>query len=102
MDGFTPGFLGAAANCPLFDVMLDNLGEYAEDEVWIQGVSQCYMEPFGLYDQDALKYFSYDSSTVADICNRNPSLSPTDFITVHKGDIKRPYLVVNSSISGPS
>ena len=83
MRGFTPGFLGQAANCPLFDVMFDNLGKYAEDDIWIQGVSECYMEPFGLYAQNAPKYFSYDSTTVAQICRRNPILSPTDFITVH-------------------
>jgi len=103
MSTLEKGFLGTAANCPLFDVMLGNLGKYAEDDVWIQGVSECYMQPFGLYDQDSPKYFSFNDSTVADICKRNPHLSPTDFITVRnkKGDAKRPYLVVNSSISGP-
>lgn len=103
MDSFTTGFMGAAASCPLLDIMLENLGKYPADDVWIQGVSECYMQPFGLYDQNAPKYFSYDATTVADICQRNPNLSPNDFITVHNrpGDSKRPYLVVNSSISGP-
>jgi hypothetical protein len=105
MKRLAPEFLAGAANCALLDKMICNLGSYAYDDIWIQGVSECYMQKYGLYHPNNPKYFSYKKETVKDIIYRNPGkFSQQDFVTVHnqEGDAKRPYLVVNSSIVGPS
>ena len=97
-----PGFLAGAANAPLMGNMLRDLETSPADELWIRGVGKSYMEHYGLYANGSGKYFSYDWATVRDICGRNPSLKPSDFVVVRsgKGDVHRPYLVVNSSVSG--
>jgi hypothetical protein len=98
-----PGFLAGAASAPLLGNMLRDIRTTPADELWLRGVGQSYMEQYGLFNNDGSgKYFSYDWSTVRDICSRNPSLQPTDFVVVRKGkdDVHRPYLVVNSSVSG--
>ena len=104
MKTFTPGFLAAAAHADLGATLLRELGKVPSDELWIQGVRESYMQPFGVYDPTASKkYFSLDSATIREICARNPTLKMSDFLLVRKGktDLHRPYLVVNSSISGP-
>ena len=96
------GFLAGAANAPFLRNMLHDIGKTPADDLWIKGVSQSYMQQYGLYNEGAPKYFSYNWETVRDICKRNPSLQPSDFVVVRNGekDLHRPYLVVNSSVSG--
>lgn len=98
-----PGFLAGAASAPLLGNMLRDIGSTSHDELWIRGVGQSYMKEYGLYnDNGTQKYFSYDWATVRDICSRNPSLQTIDFVVVNSGKeyVHRPYLVVNSSVSG--
>jgi hypothetical protein len=103
MKTFTPGFLAAAAHADLGATLLRQAPIVSPDELWIQGIRECYMQPFGIYDSIApKKYFSLDATTVREICARNPTLEMRDFFLVRKGetDLHRPYLVVNSSVSG--
>lgn len=102
MKTLEPGFLAGAANAPLLGNMLRDLRTTAPEDLWIKGVSKSYMQQYGLYTEGAPKYFSYDWGTVREICGRNTSLRPSDFVVVRNGknDVHRPYLVVNSSISG--
>lgn len=74
------------------------------DFIWIDGIGHTYLKPFGLYHPSQKKYFTLNDKSRADILRRNPKLLASDFITVHQqaGDIKRPYLVVNSSLLAPS
>ena len=103
MSSLAPGFLAGAANASLLDSILDDFKTTSYDELWIRGVSECYMAPFGVFNKDQDQYFSYDQATVDDIKRRNPSLENASFLTVHdrEGDAKRPYLIVNSCIVGP-
>lgn len=100
MDLVSPSFLAGAANRSLLDTIISHVSTTSYDNLWIEGVKRCYMAPFGLLED---KFYSWNDSTVADICKRNPSLTPDQFITVHnnQGDAHRPYLVVNSCIVGP-
>ncbi|MDG1333000.1 MAG: patatin-like phospholipase family protein [Crocinitomicaceae bacterium] len=102
MKTLEPGFLAGAANAPLLGNMLRDIGSTPADRLWIRGVSQSYMQRYGLFKDGAPKYFSHTWATVRDICSRNPSLKPDDFVVVRNGknDVHRPYLVVNSSVSG--
>jgi hypothetical protein len=104
MSKLTTGFLAGAANADLRDALLKNHKDgVPADEIWIKGVKDSYMLPFGVYDPESPRYLSYDTSTVLEIIKRNPTFSLPDFLTVRNkpGDFHRPYLVVNSSISGP-
>lgn len=74
------------------------------DYAWIDAVGSTYLAPYGLYDPEHPKYFTLNNQTRSDILARNRKLKADDFITVHKqeGDIKRPFLIVNSSLLAPS
>lgn len=74
------------------------------DFIWIDGIGHTYLKPFGLYHPQKPKYFTLNNNSRDEILNRNPKLSADDFITVHHkdGDIKRPYLIVNSSLLAPA
>jgi hypothetical protein len=102
MKTLDPGFLAGAASAPLLGNMLHDIGSTPANELWIRGVGQSYMQKYGLYSDGAPKYFSYNWATVREICAKNPSLQPSDFVVVRNGknDVHRPYLVVNSSVSG--
>ena len=96
-------FLGSAANASFLDTIFHELTNTNFDRLWLDAVGKCYMQPFGIYSDDKDYFYSYNDSTVNEILARNRGLSKEDFLTVHsaKGDAHRPYLVVNSSISGP-
>ncbi len=74
------------------------------DFIWIDGIGHTYLKPFGLYDPESPKYFTLNDKTRDEILKRNPKLKRDDFITVHEqaGDIKRPFLVINSSLLAPA
>lgn len=106
------GFMGEVIPNSLFDDLFKRLGTdlisegilQKMDFIWIDGVGHTYLKPFGLYNPEHPKYFTLNNETRDDIISRNPKLKPSDFITVHhrEGDIKRPFLVVNSSLLAPS
>ncbi|MFT5254659.1 MAG: hypothetical protein ACI87N_003736 [Flavobacteriales bacterium] len=106
------GFMGEVITKNLMDDLFERLGSdlmshgilQKMDYVWIDGIGHTYLKPFGLYDTENPKYFTLNNKTRDGILSRNPKLKASDFITVHKqeGDIKRPFLVVNSSLLGPS
>ena len=106
------GFMGEVITKNLMDNLFERLGLdlishgilQKMDYIWIDGVGHTYLKPFGLYDSKNPKYFTLNNKTRDGILARNPKLKASDFITVHKqkGDIKRPFLVVNSSLLGPS
>lgn len=106
------GFMGEVISNRFMDDLYERLGAdlishgilQKMDFIWIDGVGHTYLKPFGLYDSKNPKYFTLNSETRADILARNPKLKASDFIMVHdqEGDIKRPFLVVNSSLLGPS
>ncbi|MEO0469209.1 MAG: hypothetical protein AAF206_06290 [Bacteroidota bacterium] len=104
MSSLEADFLAAAASTDLLVKLSENLAAGVPlHEIWVKSVKQAYMQPFGVYDPQHPRYFSYDAQSVADIIRRNPQLREDDFITVHDvaDDVKRPFLVVNSSIVGP-
>lgn len=106
------GFMGEVITKSLMDDLFGRLGLdlishgilQKMDFIWIDGIGHTYLKPFGLYDPEHPKYFTLDIATRDGILARNPKLKASDFITVHKqeGDIKRPFLVVNSSLLGPN
>ena len=106
------GFMGEVITKSLMDDLFERLGSdlishgilQKMDYIWIDGVGHTYLKPFGLYDIENPKYFTLNNKTRDGILSRNPKLKASDFITVHKqkGDIKRPFLVVNSSLLGPN
>jgi len=106
------GFMGEVISNSLMDNLYERLGAdlishgvlQKMDYIWIDGVGHTYLKPFGLYDSNAPKYFTLNAESRDDIISRNPKLNAEDFITVHdqEGDNHRPYLVVNSSLLGPS
>ena len=75
----------------------------AVDTAWIRAVGQTFFESFGLYDPDNPSYFSLNKKTVNDIKTRNPSLAAAPFHIVRNksGEVKRPYLVINSCVIWP-
>jgi hypothetical protein len=105
------GFMGEVITKSLFDNLFERLGLdlishgilQEMDFIWIDGVGHTYLKPFGLYDPKKPKYFTLNETIRDDIIKRNPKLNASDFITVHsqEGDIKRPFLVVNSSVLAP-
>lgn len=106
------GFMGKVITNHLIDDVFKRLAEGSltlgilqkMDYVWIDAVGSTYLQPYGLYDRKHPKYFTLNDSTRNGILARNKKLKATDFITVHsqKGDIKRPYLIVNSSLLAPN
>ncbi|MFY0630776.1 MAG: hypothetical protein JXR05_10375 [Flavobacteriaceae bacterium] len=106
------GFMGEVISKHLIDDALARLAVGSlslgilqkMDYVWIDAVGSTYLKPYGLYDPKHPKYFTLNDSTRQDILRRNSKLKKSDFITVHKqkGDIKRPFLIVNSSLLAPS
>ncbi|MEM6722008.1 MAG: hypothetical protein AAF611_21955 [Bacteroidota bacterium] len=106
------GFMGEVITKSLFDNLFERLGLdlishgilQEMDFIWIDGIGHTYLKPFGLYDPKHPKYFTLNEIIRDDIIKRNPKLDASDFIMVHsrKGDIKRPFLVVNSSVLGPN
>ena len=87
----TQSFKGA-----LFDFWKE---DYPSDKLWSDTVGKIFLEPFGLFQQDDTGYFSYDQETVSKILQRNPELAESSFLTVRED---RPYLIINSSLLGPS
>ena len=106
------GFMGEVISNHLIDDVLGRLAEgtltlgilQKMDYVWIDAVGSTYLKPYGLYDPENPKYFTLNDSTRNGILARNSKLKASDFITVHKkkGDIKRPFLIVNSSLLAPA
>lgn len=106
------GFMGEVISNHLIDDVFERLAEGSltfgilqkMDYIWIDAVGSTYLKPYGLYDPDHPKYFTLNDSTKTAILARNPTLKAPDFITVHnqKGDNKRPFLVVNSSLLAPA
>ena len=106
------GFMGEVITKHLIDDVFARLAEGSltfgilqkMDYVWIDAVGSTYLKPYGLYDREHPKYFTLNDSTRNDILSRNKKLKATDFIKVHKqkGDIKRPFLIVNSSLLAPA
>ncbi|MEM6685670.1 MAG: hypothetical protein AAF617_07775 [Bacteroidota bacterium] len=105
------GFMGEVITKSLFDDLFKRLGLdlishgilQEMDFIWIDGIGHTYLKPFGLYDPKKPKYFTLNEIIRDDIIKRNPKLDASDFIMVHsrEGDIKRPFLVVNSSVLAP-
>lgn len=105
------GFMGEVITKNLMDDLFERLGSdlishgilQKMDYIWIDGVGSTYLKPFGLYDPKKPKYFTLNSKTRDDILSRNSKLKASDFLMVHteEGDIKRPFLIVNSSLLGP-
>lgn len=108
------GFMGEVITKHLIDDVLERLAEgtltlgilQKMDYIWIDAVGSTYLKPYGLYDTKHPKYFTLNDSTRNAIVKRkrNRKLKERDFITVHnrKGDIKRPFLIVNSSLLAPN
>ena len=106
------GFMGQAMTRNLEKDLFERLGLdlisfgalQKMDFIWIDGIGHTYLKQFGLYDPEHPKYFTLDETTRYDILQRNKKLKKEDFIMVHnqEGDIKRPFLVVNSSLLAPS
>lgn len=106
------GFMGEVITKHLVDDVFLRLAEGSltfgtlqkMDYVWIDAVGSTYLAPYGLYDPKHPKYFTLNNEVKNDILARNRKLKADDFITVHKqeGDIKRPFLIVNSSLLAPS
>lgn len=66
-------------------------------------IGELYLSPYGIHDRSYRTYFSYNFSTVESIKFRNPSLINQTFITVRNGEKnKRPFLIVNAAILGPT
>jgi len=111
LEQMPKGFMGEVITNSLFDDLFKRLGLdlishgilQEMDFIWIDGVGHTYLKPFGLYDPEHPKYFTLNEATRDAILGRNSKLKASDFIMVHsqKGDIKRPFLVVNSSVIGP-
>lgn len=80
----------------------DKTGEYTED-LWINTISQLYLRPYGI---EGDKYFTQNQASMEAVIKRAKALNltPEDFQLVHsaEGDAPRPYLVINSSILGPT
>ena len=86
------------------------------DQLWIAAIGKTYFEPFGLFkkynpfDQGSVAeqpFFSLFADTVKEIRQRNvntPAVSGAEFYTVrdYPNESKRPYLVVNGSVIGPT
>ena len=106
------GFMGEVITKHLVDDVFLRLAEGSltfgtlqkMDYVWIDAVGSTYLAPYGLYDPKHPKYFTLNNEVKNDILARNRKLKADDFITVHKQerDIKRPFLIVNSSLLAPS
>ena len=105
------GFMGEVITKHLIDDALERLAEGSLtlgilqklDYVWIDAVGSTYLKPYGLYDRENPKYFTWDDASRNDILSRNKKLKRNDSITVHKraGDVHRPFLIVNSSLLAP-
>ncbi len=106
------GFMGEVITKHLVDDVLLRLAEgrltlgglQKMDYAWIDAVGSTYLAPYGLYDPNHPKYFTLNDQSRNDILARNRKLKADDFITVHEqeGDIKRAFLIVNSSLLAPS
>jgi hypothetical protein len=106
------GFMGNVITNHLLDNVFERIAEASisfgilqkKDYIWIDAVGHSYLKPYGLYDPNKPKYFTLNTDTRDDILSRNRKLKADDFITVHsqEGDIKRPFLIVNSSVVGPN
>ena len=112
LDFMPEGFMGEVITRHLIYNVLERLATGALtlgifqklDYVWIDAVGHTYLKDYGLYDPKKPKYFTLNNETLEDILSRNSKLSADDFIMVHNqdGDIKRPFLIVNSSVVGPA
>lgn len=112
LELMTKGFMGEVITRNLEDDLFERLGLdlitfgtlQKMDYIWIDGIGHTYLKHFGLYDPEKPKYFTLNEQTRDEIINRNPKLKATDFITVHQqaGDIKRPFLIMNSSLLAPA
>eukprot|EP00038_Savillea_parva_P014148 m.10120 g.10120 ORF g.10120 m.10120 type:complete len:572 (-) comp2717_c0_seq1:1775-3490(-) len=93
----SPTCARASGNIPLGETFFSNLADpsIAWTEVWSRTVSQIYLETMGIA-KDA--YFSYDTATVADVTQRNPSLANAPFVLPQPG---RPFMVVGTTLLGP-
>ena len=112
LDFMPKGFMGEVITRNLEDDLFERLGLdlisfgtlQKMDYIWIDGIGHTYLKKFGLYDPAKPKYFTLNEQTRKEILERNTELKVSDFITVHQqtGDIKRPFLIMNSSLLGPS
>lgn len=100
--GATYSFTENILERALIDGLSDGLLQKS-DRIWIDAVGHCYLKPFGLYDPEKPRYFTLDTGSRDSIIARNPKLNEEDFYLVHNapGDIKRPYLVMNSCLLAP-
>jgi len=63
--------------------LLTNTSSVDWNEVWIKGISDIFLKPFGISGD---QYFSWDSDTVADIISRNSFLTKDRFILPSSND----------------
>jgi len=72
-------------------------------EAWQFATGEVFFKPFGLYDPDKPKFFSFDAATVRDILKRHTVLQPVwsakDFVTMRAN---RPYLILTATILWPA
>ena len=107
-------FLGYSATRSLEEILLEKIiverlssgALDPADRIWIDAVGHTYLEPYGIYDPLKPRYFTLDIKTMRQIVKANPylKLSAKDFYRVHDadGDVKRPFLVINSCLMAPA
>jgi hypothetical protein len=70
---------------------------------WQHAVGEVYFKPFGLYEPDQLRFFSFDDDTVEDILKRHKTIQPgwsaDNFVTMRAN---RPYLILTATILWPT
>ncbi len=99
----SPNFVGHTATQsfekPFFAFFLPGRAHKA----WQHATGEVYFKPFGLYEPDQPRFFSFDDDSVRDILKRHEVLQPAwsakNFVTVRPN---RPYLIMTATILWPA
>ncbi len=87
---------GAIASSGLFDDLIKNL--FSGDERYSNIINDIFLKPFNIGNRH--KFFTYNSTTLANVLSYNPQLEPGDFYTMNPNGY-RPFPIVGGTIVRP-
>ena len=101
LDELRPDYLGAAATLDFRRMLEELVGDPAvpRDQVWVRAVGQTFLAPFGLFDSEAPRSFTWTEETRDDVVQRNPRLADPPLHVVV--DRSRPFLLVHTVLNWP-
>ncbi len=99
----SPNSVGHTATQSFEKPFFEHLIPGRAHKAWQHATGEVYFKPFGLYEPDQDRFFSFDDDTVRDILKRHEALQPgwsaENFVTMRAN---RPYLILTATILWPT